>query len=274
MKKNLCIILILVFITFIYSRYINTNGFKIIDNTIKIEKLPNELNGFKIVQLSDLLLGSTTNIDDLKNIVNSVNKLNPEIIVFTGDLIAKNKELTNNEIESLKETLKKLNCKLYKYAIIGDSDQSNIQLYKEIINDSGFILLDDKSTYIFYKSKTPIKLSGLTNSDNIEKALYLEENYKTVYNIVLTHYPDNIKNISNYDVDLILAGHSLQGQIKIPFIGGIIKKEGAQTYIGDYYKIKETEMYVSGGIGTDNNFNFRFNNKPQINIYRLTTKNK
>ena len=61
MKKILCIILILVFITFIYSRYINTNGFKIIDNTIKIEKLPNELNGFKIVQLSDLLLGSTTN---------------------------------------------------------------------------------------------------------------------------------------------------------------------------------------------------------------------
>ena len=80
--------------------------------------------------------------------------------------------------------------------------------------------------------------------------------------------------LKNYDVDLILAGHSLQGQIKIPFIGGIIKKDGAQTYIGDYYKINKTEMYISGGIGTDNNFNFRFNNKPQINVYRLTSKNK
>lgn len=274
MKKILCGLILFIIIIFIYARYINTNGFKIIDNTIKIENLPKELNGFKIIQLSDVLLGSTTNLNELEDIVNSVNKLNPEIIVFTGDLIAKDKKLTNKEVETLKEILKNLNCKLYKYAIIGDNDQSNIQLYKEIINDSGFTLLDDKSTYIFYKSKTPIKLTGITNSNNIEKALYLEENYETIYNIALTHYPDNIENISNYDVDLILAGHSLQGQIKIPFIGGIIKKDGAQTYIGDYYKINKTEMYISGGIGTDNNFNFRFNNKPQINVYRLTSKNK
>ena len=105
MKKILCGLILFIIIIFIYARYINTNGFKIIDNTIKIENLPKELNGFKIIQLSDVLLGSTTNLNELEDIVNSVNKLNPEIIVFTGDLIAKDKKLTIKEVETLKEIL-------------------------------------------------------------------------------------------------------------------------------------------------------------------------
>ena len=87
--------------------------------------------------------------------------------------------------------------------------------------------------------------------------------------IVLTHYPDYIDTIANYNVDLVLAGHSLLGQIRIPFFGGVIKKDNATKYLDSYYMVNNTKIFVSAGLGTDNNFKFRLFNKPTINLYRL-----
>ena len=75
--------------------------------------------------------------------------MKPDIIVFTGDLIYRDYNISEEEIENIKVNLKKLDCTLYKYAIIGDNDAESVDLYKEIINDSGFILLDNQSSYIF-----------------------------------------------------------------------------------------------------------------------------
>lgn len=269
MKKFFIILVILILSLILYSRFINTNNFKIVENTISIPNLPNSFEGFKIVQFSDLLYGSTKNMNDLEKIVNSINELKPDIIVFTGDLISKNYDITDNEINEIKKYLNNLECTLYKYAIIGDNDLSIIDIYKEIINDSDFILLDDTSTYIFYQDNTPIKLTGLTNSNNIENTLSTTDNLDTFYNIVLTHYSDYIDTIANYNVDLVLAGHSLLGQIRIPFFGGVIKKDNATKYLDSYYMVNNTKIFVSAGLGTDNNFKFRLFNKPTINLYRL-----
>src|SRR5699024_10965522 len=127
------------------------NGFKIVENTISITNIPDAFQDFKIVQFSDLLINSTKNVNDLENIVNQINEMKPDIIVFTGDLIYRDYNISEEEIENIKVNLKKLDCTLYKYAIIGDNDAENVDLYKEIINDSGFILLDNQSSYIFYK---------------------------------------------------------------------------------------------------------------------------
>lgn len=269
MKKFLLVLIILIVSIFIYSRFINTSGFKVVEDAISIANLPDSFEDFKIVQFSDVLLGSTKSVEDLESIVNRINELNPDIIVFTGDLIAKDYDISEDEILQVKNLLSSLECTLYKYAVIGDSDNNNLDLYKEIINDSDFLLLDDASTYIFYQDVTPIKLTGLTNPQNLEQALYITDELETVYNIVLTHNPDNIETIANSDVDLVLAGHSLLGQIRIPFFGGVIKKEGAQKYLDHKYQVNNTSLYVSAGLGTDNNINFRLFNKPSINLYRL-----
>ena len=79
----------------------------------------------------------------------------------------------------------------------------------------------------------------------------------------------NIKN--NYKPDLILAGHSLKGQIIIPFFGGLLKKDGANKYTSDYYKHNNTLMYVSGGIGTET-ISMRLFNTPEINLYTFKSK--
>ena len=269
MKKVIIVIVVILLSLFLYSRFINTNGFKIVENTISITNIPDAFQDFKIVQFSDLLINSTKNVNDLENIVNQINEMKPDIIVFTGDLIYRDYNISEEEIENIKVNLKKLDCTLYKYAIIGDNDAESVDLYKEIINDSGFILLDNQSSYIFYKDVTPIKITGITDINNVDNALYIADELETFYNIALTHEPDNIDTLANKDIDLVLAGHSLLGQIRVPFWGGILKKDGANKYLDDNYTTNNTQLFVSGGLGTDNNIPFRLFNKPQINLYRL-----
>ena len=73
-------------------------------------------------------------------------------------------------------------------------------------------------------------------------------------------------NPENYD--LILAGHSHDGQVKLPGIGAVILPNGAKKYHKNYYNLNGTDFYISSGIGTSR-YNFRLFNRPSINLYRL-----
>ena len=74
--------------------------------------------------------------------------------------------------------------------------------------------------------------------------------------------------LNKREVNLILAGNSLGGQINIPKIGGIIKVNGSKEYIDNYYKINNTDLYVSSGVGT-RKYPYRLFNHPSINLFRL-----
>lgn len=268
MKKVLIAMIILLSFVLIDGFFINPNGFKIIEKKIYVDNLPESFEDFKILQISDLLISNKKDINRLKNIKAKSNERKPDIIVFTGDLINSKNDLTDNDINDIIDILKSLECNLYKYSVIGDNDQKNIDLFNKIMNNSGFKILDNESTYLFYKDINPIKITGINTID--VKTVETNEELTPIFNLVLMHYPDYADNLS-FDNAIALSGHSLKGKIRIPFYGGIIKKDGAKKYIDDYYEIGTNKLYVSGGIGTEN-VKFRFNNKPEINFYRLEKK--
>lgn len=268
MKKILIAIIILLSFVLIDGFFINPNGFKIVEKKIYVDNLPESFEDFKILQISDLLISNKKDINRLKNIKAKSNERKPDIIVFTGDLINSKNDLTDNDINDIIDILKSLECNLYKYSVIGDNDQKNIDLFNKIMNNSGFKILDNESTYLFYKDINPIKITGINTID--VKTVETNEELTPIFNLVLMHYPDYADNLS-FDNAVALSGHSLKGKIRIPFYGGIIKKDGAKKYIDDYYEIDTNKLYVSGGIGTEN-VKFRFNNKPEINFYRLEKK--
>ena len=110
----------------------------------------------------------------------------------------------------------------------------------------------------------PINIIGLSDNSNINELLNTE--IETNYQLVITHKPDNITALDNLGIDLFLSGHSLGGIINIPGVGGIIKKDGASTYLNKYYEDKQ--LYINNGIGYEK-FNFRLLNNPSINVYRF-----
>lgn len=267
MKKVLLFILLIVVLIGLDGYFINSNGFVMKEDTVLVDNLPTSFEGFKIIQLSDLKIRDKNDMKRLKNIVKSINDAEADIFIYNGDLLYD--KLDNESIKNITDELKNINVTLYKYAVIGDKDDRNI--YLNVMESANIKVLDNESTYLFYKDVKPIKLSGLTNLDNVDKSLEMIDNYDTILNIVLTHYPDYINNLSSKDIDIIFAGHSLKGQIRIPFYGGVIKKDWAKTYIDNYYEIDDKRLYVSGGIGTEN-IKFRLFNKPEVNLYTLKNR--
>lgn len=258
---------------FLYSRYINTKGLKVKEYSVVDSKLPNNFYGLKIVQISDIHYKVTTDYDDLKKIVNEINLLKPDIVILTGDLFDENITYDQNDFNDLTEILKSIDYNIQKYAIKGEDDLK-FDNWENIISDSNFKNINNSYELVFSNGIEPILLIGIESNyenNNIEETLnniYSEINLEYNFSILVIHEPDIIDYIDYSKFNLILAGHSHNGQIVIPFIGGIIKDKYAKKYYKDYYELNNTKLYISSGIGTSK-YKFRFLNKPSINLYRL-----
>ena len=257
-----------------YSRYIGTKGLIVKEYRVSDEKIPYNFSGVKIVHFSDLLYKSTVNLDDIKNMVNRINELKPDIVFFTGGLISKGKDLNEEETEKLIDLLKEIDYTIGKYAVKGDEDGDEFSI---VMDGSGFEVLNNTGTFIYNKALTPIYIAGLSSS--ISDAINIASAFKTVdadpnkdayYKILLMHEGDSAIPVlkSRNDVDLMLAGNSLNGSIVIPLYGGLIESRGSVTYNKPFYEKGNTSIYISSGLGTKE-VSYRFNNKPSFNFYRL-----
>lgn len=280
-KKIIKITLFITVITtlfFFYTTYISTVMISIREYRIINKKIPDSFNGTKIVHFSDLHYGTTMIEENLSDIKKKINILKPDIIVFTGDLINHDYKMKTKDTEILTQKLKELNASLGKYAILGNEDNEEII---SIYNQANFIVLRNENDLIYKSDNNPIILIGLSslinNEQDIEKgySYFNGETYNSnIYTITLVHEPDSADDIINsYKTDLLLSGHSHNGNIRVPFINYTpIRKNGAKKYYQDYYNIDDTKLYISSGLGTNNASGIRLFCKPSINLYRLSNK--
>ena len=271
-KKILKIILIVILVIsfiFILMHYVGTKGLVVKEYKVVSSKLPVEFHGFKVVQFSDLHYLTTMKNKEVKNIVKKINEINPDIVVFTGDLISEEKEITQDQIDFLTKQLNKINSKLGKFAVKGNEDYN--KNYDAVMNKTDFKIINNSYELIYYNGITPILLTGsgsiLKNDSDVDKAFSYND-LENVYTISLIHEPDVTDNIISYKPDLILAGHSHNGQIRLPMIGGLVKFEEAKKYSNAKYDLDDTTLFISGGLGTSK-YEFRLFNHPSINFYRL-----
>ena len=251
--KLLLIIIAIVALFFLYTRYLGPKGLNTNEYSIINKNIPDSFYGYKIVHISDIHYKVTTDLVDLNNLVKEVNRIKPDIIVFTGDLFDHNIQYTDKDYEELTNIFKSMNYNIGKFSIKGEEDKN--KKWDEIMSNSDFVDLTDSYKVLYNDSNLPILLTG--------KNVDIEANYS----ILLMHNIDKINNIDYSKYNLILAGHNHGGQIRLPFIGGIIYDKNT-IYKDSYYKLKNTDIYISSGIGCSK-YKFRFLNKPSINLYRL-----
>ena len=259
MKKFIIILVIIILILglgLLYSRFIATSGLKVKEYKVVNNKITDSYHGLKIIHLSDIHYNSIINEKELNNIVDKVNKIKPDIVVLTGDLID---ERLSYDKDIIINCLSKIEAKLGKFAVSGNHDIP-LDDYNYIIKESGFTSLDNKYELIYSKTSEPIIISGIGYGDEDigikteQYDKYISElkadDIKPIYSILLVHEPDTVDNLDLNKYDLVLAGHSHGGQVRIPFIGKLYTPEGAKKYYDEYYKINNTDLYISSGLGT------------------------
>lgn len=273
--KWLLIIFLLLFLIIVYARYIGTMGIITKEYNITDSNIPDSFDGIKIVHFSDLHYNRAISLEKVKSIVQEVNLINPDIVVFTGDLIDKDVTLSDDDYKDLTALLSNINAKYGKYSVLGNHDYDSMDEVIKVYNDSNFNYLDNDYDIIYSKNSEKIFIGGVNtvsyHMDDINKALQdLKKDDSINYKIVLVHEPDiSDKIVDDYSVNLILAGHSHNGQIRLPIIGPIYTPKYAKKYYDNYYDINGTSLYISSGIGVST-VNYRLWNRPSINFYRMS----
>ena len=243
---------------------------------LSFNNLPSEFNGFKIVHLSDFHIGTyLSSPSTVTEIVSRVNSLNPDLIVFTGDMVNNNPD----EVRPFISELKNLQARYGVISVLGNHDycyyrsytypdnpQKALEKLVELERQAGWRLLRNEAMEIVRENEK-IAIVGVENAS--AKAFINKSDLKKAlssiplneFKILLSHDPSHWRNevLPDTNIDLTLSGHTHGMQFKIgkfspakwiyPEWGGVYRK-GLQTLV------------VSTGIGE--NVAFRFGAFPQI----------
>ncbi len=202
--------------------------------TVYSDRLPDNFDGYRIVQISDLHLGTWGNDTKfISEFVTSINNLKPDLIVFTGDLVNQKAD----EVKPFSKILSKLEASDGVYSILGNHDygdyvdwpsmeakKENLENLKKLQADAGWKMLNNEHDFIFRSKagrKDSIALIGVENwgeppfgkYGDLKKA-YPAEKGRSIkdknFKILLTHNPEHwvqeVRKITN--IDLSLSGHT------------------------------------------------------------------
>jgi len=242
--KTLIIISIIFFLTYQYALKVEPKWLTTERVKVFVKNLPSDLEGFKIVQLSDLHYYPYTPLSLIQEAVKQANHLKPDIIVLTGDYIDRKAE----PILELVPILTKLKAQYGVFAILGNHDHPKI--VKTSLSEVASISLLVNQGINLTIGQAHLFLAGLTPGSSGKLSLALENHQPNVPVLLLAHEPDLVDNYAKDSrVTLQLSGHTHGGQVRIPFFGALVLPYSSKKYDHGLYKVNHTWLYVTRGIG-------------------------
>ena len=241
----------------LYGTYVGRTKLKIDEQSLRFSSLPAEMDGFSLVQISDIHAGVFMEEWELQPHLEIVNTLQPDIIVITGDIISWGTHYTKPVVQALSM----LRAKQGIFAITGNHDfygdldelcsrleAANIKVLRnrwekiDAANGSASLYLigvdDIWATRYFHKKKISIPeiISDIP-----------EKNFK----LLLSHNPNIFEEAAGYGIPLTLSGHTHAGQIILPFPENHGYSFARLIYKRDYglYRSGNSMLYINRGLG-------------------------
>lgn len=263
-------------------------NFHIIEEDLTFSNLPESASGLKIVQISDIHIGSFfNNYDSLLPAIEIINDLEPDLILFTGDIVNNYADELNGWIQHLGQ----LKAKMGKYSILGNHDygdyvrwpseeakKENLERLKSYHADIGFKLMLNENHKITLPDGQSFELIGVENWGAGRFSKYgdlgkaMENTDASKFQLLLSHDPSHwdAEVIKQTDIDLTLSGHThgMQFGIEIP---GFVKWSPAKYRYPRWaglYQEKGQKLYVNRGLGYIG-FPGRVGMPPEITLFRL-----
>jgi len=190
----------------------------------------------KIVQLSDLHIGTIHNSGFLARVVEKTNEIDPDFVVITGDLVDGSGKFHAPSFKQLDK------IKAHVYMVTGNHEfYVGIDLVMDIMDQTKVEVLRNESIII-----NGIQLIGVDDPGDSGKSANLSKYKITQPSILLRHQPTLLKKASAAGINLQLSGHTHAGQI-FPFN---LLVRTSYRYVSGLHKMNETYLYVSPGTGT------------------------
>jgi len=243
-------------------------------------EIPATFNNFKVLQVSDL---HNKNFGkDQSSIMKKINKISPDTIVITGDLI----DCRKYDLEVAIDFVSQAAAITTVYYVSGNHE-ANTGQYQEIkarLVQCGVIVLDNESA-THWVGQDKIDIIGLadpafspsnyldgTDFSDMKSCLskYVNEDR---FEILLSHRPELMDVYKQNNVDMVFSGHAHGGQFRIPFIGGFVAPGQGffPTYDAGRFDKGGTTMFVSRGLG-NSIIPIRIFNRPELVLVTLNTQ--
>ena len=266
-------LLVLLGLLLVYSVKIEPNLLLVRHYQLQGETVGTET--IRLAQISDIQIGENYSMKQLQRVVNKIEKQQPDIILFTGDLF-ENYAVCGAEAEAeVTALLGRLQAPLGKYAVWGNRDYGGgaARAYRRILDKAGFELLCNSSVQITAAEGKQVLLCGLDDGlfGAPDDAQFPQQMDTFAYRILLLHEPDLAQRWVQSDFQLILAGHSHGGQVRLPFGVGL-RTVLAERYTRHFYTLNEEtgqQLYVNTGLGTSH-LPVRFGVVPEIAVFDIT----
>ena len=255
---------------FVYAHDVEPQNLEIVQLELKLPRLDPAFDGYRLVQFSDIHMGTGMTTERLSHIVNVVNEQNPDAIAITGDYVTAG-DITPL-LPGLIEPLSKLQAKDGTFAILGNHDHwTDPDAIHEVIRQSGAVDLTN-STYTLSRGDALLHLAGV--DDYWERKNRLDDVLAELPGnncaILLAHEPDFADiSAATGRFDLQISGHSHGGQVRLPIINRPITVPTYSTiYPMGQYQVGTMIQYTNRGVGTIAPA-VRFNCRPEITVFTL-----
>jgi uncharacterized protein len=235
-----------------------------------LPRLSSDFDGFRIVHVSDIHMGTWMNATRLSGIVDLINHQHADLVAITGDFVSYTIE---QPLQTMLEPLKRIWAADGRFAVMGNHDVwTDPTAVREMLDQTGIRELRNQAVTLS-RNGSCLHICGVDNA--YEKLADLAPILDTLppegAAVLLAHEPDFADRSSAAGrFDLQLSGHSHGGQLNLPLVGPPFLPHLAKKYPRGCYQIKDMLLYTNRGLGTTA-LQMRYRCPPEIAVITLRT---
>lgn len=248
-----------------HRKLIDSEYYEVNEVEVFLTSLDPAHDGLRIVQLSDLHIGSGVPDGRIISAVREANDLKPDLVVLTGDFVTNKRD----PLSRVPELLEPLNAP--RVAVLGNHDHwSGADVLHDGLERIGVNVLENENTSLRLRG-VDFHVIGIddstTGNDDVEKAY---RGAGKASRLVLTHTPSCAKNLPAWEDVLCLSGHTHGGQWNVPALTKGIYKAAGQPWFRGGYTVRGNQLYVNRGMGFGKGTRMpRINSDPELSVITL-----
>ncbi|MCX7718447.1 MAG: metallophosphoesterase [Candidatus Sumerlaeaceae bacterium] len=267
-----------------WALFVQPRRYEIVRHRLALPDLPRELDGLRVVQLSDIHHGPWLSLDYLSRVVADTNALEPDLVLLTGDYV----QGRRHYVASCVAALAALAPRIGVLAVLGNHDWwEGVEEARRAFAREGIPLIDNDRRVLTPDRRLmrPEQAGGWGARGlaiaGIGDYLEGEPDFAAALNglpsrmpcLLLSHWPDAAEDPAmrrgRWRVDLMLCGHTHGGQIRLPLVGApLVPSRYGQKYAAGFVDGPACRVYVNRGIGTAL-LPVRWGVPPEITVFDL-----